>query len=238
LTGPQVQRVDRRTDDVFDDRQTPFRRDNDALRGEDAVGDACAVLLEQYQRRRQLPDQGCGERGTARLVQDLGQPFPGAEIRDQRQVIVWLEPLDGAHRGERGVPELAEPTYPLAQRSLEPLSLREVGAEAEQLEGRGVAVVEHQQTVAEPVGQPLRIPARQRLGCRGRQPLGVLRIHPLWHSLATGRKAVLSAHPRRGRSGEMRESATIIRSPLIGDDTSGGNHVGRQKSHNRCPCAS
>jgi hypothetical protein len=59
--------------------------------------------------------------------------------------------LNGAHACERRVAEVAELLHALAERVLESWSVGQVVTQTEQLQRRRVAVVEHQQAIAEPV---------------------------------------------------------------------------------------
>ena len=88
------------SDDVFDDGQLPFGRDDDPVGIQGAVGDAAVVLLQQDQGRGELADEGRGVGRPARLVEDFGQPLARRPVRDQGEVVVGLETLDGAHLGE------------------------------------------------------------------------------------------------------------------------------------------
>ena len=121
---------------------------------------ASALLLQQGKGRRQLPDESLREPWSVCLVQELGQPLARRVVGDNRQAVVRLEILDCAHAREGRMPEASETLHALAQRFLESRRGGQLGTDSKQLEGRRVAVVEHQQTVADAIGQPLSVPAR------------------------------------------------------------------------------
>src|SRR5262249_39357384 len=122
-----------------------------------------ALLLEQRQGGRQLPDQGFRKPWTVRLMQDLGQTLTRRVVRNDGQAIVGFESLDGSDPRERRMPEAAEILDPVGQCLIEPGGGRKLGADPEQLERRRAAVVEHEQAVANTVGQALGVPAGERL---------------------------------------------------------------------------
>jgi hypothetical protein len=144
-----------RSEDVFDDDQTSFGRDHDAIGAQCGVDDATVLGVKRGECRRQLADKRCGEPGSTGFAEDFGKSLSGREVRDERQPVAVAEVLDRPHAGERVMPEVAQTAHALAQRDLESRSGRQIRPEAQQLERRRAAVVEHEQAIAEAVGQAL-----------------------------------------------------------------------------------
>ncbi len=89
--APVLHLFDCRAAHVFRDDQTSVRRDHEALGADQAVGRVACVLVQEHQRRYELPDQA--QRGIdielqpAVLgdAQDLGQARAFDAVRHQRQ---------------------------------------------------------------------------------------------------------------------------------------------------------
>ena len=120
----------------------------------------------------------------ASILSPGGEDFREARAwhvrRDDRQPVTVIQMVDGAGLREPRVAEGRQPVEAAAQPCFEIRYECEVRPDAQEFERTCRLVVEHQQPIAEPVGKPLRVPARKR---------GV----PRWSSAAeSGRAAGMS----------------------------------------------
>ena len=115
FSGGRRQRVNGRRKDVLAQHQPAVWRHDDALRREQAVGHALALLLERRENRHELADELRGELWTVSVLLDLRQPASHRVIRDERESVFLAEPLHGPHLRDRRVREVRQFLHPAAK---------------------------------------------------------------------------------------------------------------------------
>ena len=180
---PQFERrqalpLDRDSERVVGNRERSAGRHDDAVGGQEPVRGAL-VLVQLGERRNEVAEQphhgvGTGmEPARPREAEDAGEPLAGCVLGyDGEPRLRIVEPLHRADGWEGSVLEIAEGVDAVAQDRLEPVGLREVAVEAEQLEARARGV-EQQEPIAEAVAEALGVPRDDTGGGRvGRRSLG------------------------------------------------------------------
>ena len=169
----ELELLDRGAEHVLDDHEPCVRRDDQALRRDQAVRDLAGVLVHQRDGRHQLSNQAQRRIDVELQIALAGGPQHVREPRafdvvgDNRQAGRGnLDAVDAADPGVVGVAEVREPRRALAQRELERGHRGERRADAQDLEQLAGRTVGRDDAVTETVAEQRRFrPLRGKRHC-------------------------------------------------------------------------
>src|SRR5918995_5272357 len=116
------------------------------------------MLLEIGKCRNQLANHPRGEHGPTQRRETFRQPLSRNVVGDERQIILRREHFHRSDFGERFVSKLRKQVYALAQRVFKISGRDDSPRESQELERWPARVVEHQEPIADWVGEALRVP--------------------------------------------------------------------------------
>ena len=143
------------------DHESRVRGDDQTFRGNGAVGDITGILVEQRDRRHQLPNQAqCRvqverQPPLRRDPQDLRQPRSLGMIRHDGEPAGLT--IDAAHARVIGVPEVGQARRALPQGELERRDREQLRPQAENLQQVPRGAVDRDHASTETVGEKRRL---------------------------------------------------------------------------------
>ena len=148
---------------MLTNRESAVGSYDDAVSVERSMKHPGFVLLECRDGRRQLTQQADAERRIPRPFHGFGQSQPRCKRGDHGEAVFVAQSFERPDHGECRMLERPELLDPLAQATLESGISGQGRPESENFPGRSAGVVEHQQTITEPVRVSLCVPRRQML---------------------------------------------------------------------------